>query len=700
MPEMSIEFALGATGQAIQAFSVEAFDRTWRKRGQAFSATIAVSENSIQAVREASLSLVQSLLETYSIHPSALLCAFFLTDLTADYPARPVRTALGWDHIPLLCAYEASTAPNSQHSISAILLTRPIDAPDHAATYAATAAAPRLRGIRGATILAENSEAALSQELRWLFDELCTQNALETAALDRVILTVTPDLDIDAARAAAQALLGPALPLFVAYELDVPGAPPRCLRALLFAESNHEARPVYSELARQRLRPDLTSPIHEAVRIAPSGPLHGAITPPSSKYHTLRAILAALLAEGESIIENPAQSDDTTALLNACAQLGASITTSFQPDGQCTLRVRGVAGQVRPAPGAVIDVGNAGAVLRLLLGICASSPTPVTFTTPYPDSLGRRPNDDLLQALAQLGAAITSQGPEGTLPITIGGNPIRGGSVQISGKKSSQYLSALLYLGPLLENGLAIEITDTLTSASFIDLTLDALRAAGIIVIAQERYRRYLVPGKQHYLPQTYQIPGDYPSAAALLAAVAIARGEITLHGLTPDAPDGEAMLEVFAQMGLEIKRSGTTITARAEQPLRGMSFDGNTAIDSVPCIAAAACFATSKSVISNIANLRLKESDRIYDLAGALRAAGCQIDPFPDRLEISPVSSVAGNVEVDAHADHRLAQALAVVGLGSAHAITLHHAAHIAKSYPRFFDDLASLGAQVEQLR
>jgi 3-phosphoshikimate 1-carboxyvinyltransferase len=703
-----MESRLGATGQAIQRFSVEAFDRTWRQNGQAFSATIDVSENSVQAIHEASVALVKALLETYSIYPGALLCAFFLTDLNAAYPARAVREALGWERVPLLCAHEASPAPNTQHGISVLLLTQ-ADHSSHSSLPGSPAAPPstqpstqppRLSGVRGATILAEQSEAAMSSELRWLFDELFAQNELSLAEVNRVILTVTPDLDAEAARAAAQTILGPATPLFVANELDVPGAPQRCLRVLLFAQTDHEARPVYSERARQLLRPDLSKPVPETVRFAPSGPLRGEITPPASKYHTLRAVLAALLAEGESIIENPALSDDTTVLLNACTRLGAATAISYQADGRCILRIRGVGGQIKPAPNAVIDVGNAGAVLRLLLGICASSPTPVTFTTPYPESLGRRPNDDLLQALAQLGAVITDQGPEGTLPITIGGSQLRGGSVQLSGKKSSQYLSALLYLGPLLEEGLTIEISDTLTSASFIDLTLDTLQHAGITVTTQERYRRYLIPGKQHFSSQTYAIPGDYPSAAALLAAVAVAGGEITLRTLAPGAADGEATLAAFAQMGLEMNRSGTTVTARADGPLRGITFDGNTAIDSVPCIAAAACFATSKSVISNIANLRLKESDRIYDLAGALRATGCQIVPFPDRLEIQPTSSIEGNVEVDAHADHRLAQALAVVGLGSAHPIILHHAGHVAKSYPRFFDDLTSLGAKVEPVR
>lgn len=699
-----MESRLGEIGKAILAFSVEAFDRTWRKPGQAYSATVAVAEDSVQAIHDATLSLIQSLLEIYRIHPSALLCAIFLTDLTADYPARAARKALGWDTIPLLCAYEAN--PTGEHSISVLLLTQSDSLTVSSSTVSSSAPTsaslkpPRLSGIRGATMLADASEEAMSHELRWLFAELAAQNQLAPEAINRVILTVTPDLSADAARAAARAVLGPSIPLFVAHELDVPGAPQRCVRALLFAETDHEARPVYSEEARQLLRPDLSKSVPETVRIAPSGPLHGAITPPSSKYHTLRTVLAALLAEGESIIENPALSDDTTVLLKACAQLGAIISTSHHEDGHCTLHMRGVGGQVKPAQGAIIDVGNAGAVLRLLLGICASSPVPLTFTTPYPESLGRRPNDDLLQALTQLGAVISSQGPEGTLPITIGGGQLQGGAVQLSGKKSSQYLSALLYLGPLLADGLTIEITDTLTSASFIDLTLDVLRQAGITIITEERYRRYRIPGKQQYLPQTYQIPGDYPSAAALLAAVAIARGEITLRSLTPGAADGEATLEAFAQMGLEVSRTDSTVTARASGPLRGITFDGNTAIDSVPCIAAAACFATSKSIISNIANLRLKESDRIYDLAEALQATGCQIVPFPDRLEITPAGQIEGNVEVDAHADHRLAQALAVVGLGSAHAITVHHAGHVAKSYPRFFDDLSSLGASVEERR
>ena len=450
----------------------------------------------------------------------------------------------------------------------------------------------------------------------------------------------------------------------------------------------------------------------QTVRVHKSGPLRGALVPPSSKYHTLRYLLAALLARGTSHIYAPAISDDSEALLRACAQLGAEIwveqpdrqdALSIPPDGQGwdtgVLVVRGTSGKLHRPPGGVIDVGNAGAVLRLLMGICAVLPEPVTFVTPFPESLGRRPNADLLDALGQLGASFQSASASGTLPVTLAGNGMLGGQVRVSGQKSSQYISALLYLGPLLPDGLDIEIIDGLTSASFIDLTVQILREAGIIVYEQERHRRYIVPGAQQYQPRDYHVPGDYPSAAALLATVAVAGGEIALEHLPEDDREGEYLLNIFAEMGVEITRTGTTIRARVTHPLHGVVFDGSPVIDSVPVIAAAACFAISPSTIYNVANLRLKESNRIDDLAHELNKAGCHIIPTADSIEIHPVERdhMTGNVEMEAHADHRLVQACAIAGLGCRHPVTIYNAYHIAKSYPRFFEDLRQIGAEIE---
>jgi len=153
--------------------------------------------------------------------------------------------------------------------------------------------------------------------------------------------------------------------------------------------------------------------------------------------------------------------------------------------------------------------------------------------------------------------------------------------------------------------------------------------------------------------------------------------------------------------MGVQIERIGDNISAHAQASLHGISLDGNSTIDSVPVIAAAACFAQSPSRIYNVANLRLKESDRINDLAAELNKVGCRITPLPDALHIKPVSDegVWGGVQVDGHADHRLIQALAIVGLGSRQPVSIEYAGHIGKSYPAFFDDLMALGANIEQV-
>jgi 3-phosphoshikimate 1-carboxyvinyltransferase len=410
----------------------------------------------------------------------------------------------------------------------------------------------------------------------------------------------------------------------------------------------------------------------------------------------LRYILAAFLASGESIVNYPALSDDTEVLLQACRALGSRIEEERQPDGRLVLRIRGTAGVLQTPSSGEISVGNAGAVSRMLLGIGSLTRGAITFTTPYPESLGKRPNDDLLSALAQLG--VSASVPEGqrlgTLPLTLLGEGLHGGYVRISGQKSSQYLSSLLFLGPLLPEGLEIEVAGELVSASFVDLTIQILATAGIVVQTLETHRRYRIPGGQHYRAGMYTVPGDYPSAAALLGALAVVGGEITIKNLASDDAAGAAVLDAFASMGMEITRRDQEITARVNGPLHGLRLDGSIVIDSVPVIAAAACFACTPSRIENVANLHLKESDRIQDLASELNKLGCRITPLADAIEIQPVErgGMHGGGEVEAHADHRLIQALAIVALGSQEPVIIQHARHIAKSYPHFFSDLAAL--------
>jgi 3-phosphoshikimate 1-carboxyvinyltransferase len=423
--------------------------------------------------------------------------------------------------------------------------------------------------------------------------------------------------------------------------------------------------------------------------------------PPSSKYYTLRYTLAAFLADGESAVLAPARSDDTDALVAAVRALGARA----EWDGG-RLRVWGCAGRPSVPPDGVVRVGNAGAVLRLLLGIGALLPA-IRFETDHPDSLGARPNADLLAALGQLGVVSAAREPGGRLPIALRGGPPRGGAVTVSGARSSQYLSALLYLAPLTADGLRIGVADGLRSAPLVRATLRALGAAGIALDAAPDLLTFRVPGGQAFRAGSYHVPGDGPSAAALVAAALALDAPLRLEGLDPAEEDVGALRDALGRLGVALDPAPAAapgappaLALRPGARPRGAVVDGDACIDSVPALVAAACFADGESRFERVATLRLKESDRIGDLCAELARAGCDVAAEPDAIVVrGRPGGVAGGVAVHGHQDHRLIQALAVVALRSRAGLTIEGADHVAKSYPRFFADLAAMGAEVTPL-
>lgn len=430
--------------------------------------------------------------------------------------------------------------------------------------------------------------------------------------------------------------------------------------------------------------------------IAPSNWIYGAPEVPSSKYYTLRYILAATLARGESRVVLPARSDDTDALFRSCQALGARL--SWEDKQQRVLCIQGVGRPHRFAP-VTINVGNAGAVLRLLLGVGALL-SEVTFVTDYPQSLGKRPNRELLEALDFLGATCEGTGAEGYLPITLRGGNLHGGHVRISGARSSQYLSSLLFLAPLLGETVEITVVDQLKSQPLVRATLEVLQEAGIVVEHNQALDHFVIAAGQAYLPREYVIPGDYPSAAALLAACVVTNdplSELSLARLRPGDEVGEVLLAAFRSMGADLHRDGDTLIVRGGRRLHGIELDGDRVIDCIPVLVAAACFAEGESRFYNVESLHYKESDRIDDLCTELRRAGCSVLPQRDAIIVQGCPlGIEGGVIVDGHDDHRLLMALAIVGLRSRLGLTLTGVEHIAKSYPHFFDELKHLGADI----
>ena len=441
--------------------------------------------------------------------------------------------------------------------------------------------------------------------------------------------------------------------------------------------------------------PQLTFP--QKRFIAPTNILRGEPIVPSSKYYTLRYLLAATCAEGESRIAFPAESDDSDALFRGCRALGAQL--EWENEQHASLHVRGV-GRSRQTEPVTINVGNAGAVLRLLLGIGAVLPE-ITYVTDHPQSLGKRPNRELLEALTTLGVVCEGTGSEGYLPITLRGNNIHGGHVKISGARSSQYLSALLFLAPLIGETVEIEVIDGLKSQPLVLATLEVLHEAGISVEQNETLTHFAITAGQHYFPRIYTVPGDYPSAAAWLAACAVSNNsssEIQLARLRQGDEVGEELLAAFRAMGADLQIAGDTLRIRGGQRLRGITVDGDRMGDCIPVLVATACFAEGESVFYNIESLHYKESDRIEDLCAELRRAGCTVTPKQDAIIVQGrPQGIEGGVMVDGHNDHRVLMALSIAATRSRLGLTLTGTEHISKSYPHFFEELRRMSVDVE---
>ena len=425
------------------------------------------------------------------------------------------------------------------------------------------------------------------------------------------------------------------------------------------------------------------------VRVFPARRLEGIIDPPSSKNYTARYLLAAALADGESLVRFPAQSEDSDALQRCLRELGADLTATA--DG---LRVRGFGR--RPFNPGSLNPGNAGAVLRFLLAVCAATLRQVTFLTYYVDSLGKRPHGDLLDALQQMGARIMSR--DGRLPITVFGGSLRGGTVQVNGSVSSQYTSALLFAAPLTGEAITIEVTGEIVSRAPIRQTLQVLREAGITVETDGELRRFHIPAGQRYQPREYVVPGDYPGAAAILAAAAITPSDVTMTRLFADEQGERAAVDVLRAMGTHISVEQDRVRVQGGRPLTGGRFDGDAFTDAVPALVAASLFAHGETVFENVENLRYKECDRISDYRAELLKLGAVVAEQPAAILVDGrPDGLPGGVTVSSRVDHRVIMGLSIAALRCAEPVLIRDAHHVAKSYPAFFDDLRRLGVRID---
>ncbi|WP_248926501.1 3-phosphoshikimate 1-carboxyvinyltransferase [Paenibacillus hamazuiensis] len=423
--------------------------------------------------------------------------------------------------------------------------------------------------------------------------------------------------------------------------------------------------------------------------VKPTGRLEGTINALSSKNYTTRYMLIGALAEGTSTVYYPAHSEDSDAMRRCIKDLGAIVE---EDDEKMTITGFGR----KPKDVKELNVGNAGAVLRFLMSVASFCPE-VTFINAYPNSLGKRPHDDLIVALQQMGVEIEHQ--NGKLPITIRGGHPRGGKISVSGNVSSQFLSSLLFMTPLLDEDSEIEVLHDLKSKVIVGQTLEVIEQAGVRIEASADLMRYKVPGKQRYSPQKYVVQGDYPGSAAILAAAAVTNSDVKVLRLEEKSRQGErAVVDVLRAMNVNLTHDNGVVHVQGNQRLTAGEFDGDHFTDAVLAMVAAAVFAEGTSRFYNVENLRYKECDRITDFVTELRKAGANVEERQSEIIVhGRPEGVPGGVEINAHYDHRVIMALTVVGLRSEKGLTIRDAHHVAKSYPQYFEHLLSLGANIE---
>jgi len=415
--------------------------------------------------------------------------------------------------------------------------------------------------------------------------------------------------------------------------------------------------------------------------------LSGEVYAPPSKAYTQRMLIAALLSHGTSKISNPLASDDTQVTLRAIKAFGAKVKRKkgyWTIEGEASLK-----NSETP-----VDCGESGATLRFMIPVAALAPSYSVFAQGR--ALGKRPIEPLLRSLRQLGVTSSLQQTEGGSFIRVQGGGIQGGKTTIRGDISSQFISGLMFACPRARTDTEIVLATLLESKGYVQMTKEILDKHGIQVLISEDFGQLQIPSNQMYRPCDHEVAGDFSSAAFLLAAAAITGSKILVKDLDYDTEQGDKIIvDILEKMGLKAKVGNDQIEVEGQGTLDSLDVDAKDIPDLVPVCTVLACYSKGTSKIFNACRLRYKESDRLSSLYVELRKMGAEIVMNEDGFMIKGPCALHGST-IDAHNDHRIAMACAIAALGAKGKTRIRGSECVKKSYPAFFVDLRSLGADV----
>lgn len=398
-------------------------------------------------------------------------------------------------------------------------------------------------------------------------------------------------------------------------------------------------------------------------------------TPPPSKSHTNRALVLAALTDGISVIENYAICEDTIYMIRSLRKLGVKI---IQNENE--LIVLGKGGNFNKKK-VTLFCGNAGTTFRFLTALSIFNNGEVTLTGSK--RMLERPIGELVDALNQLNVKIESN--NGYPPVKVYGGSFNPKPIKVNAKKSSQFLSALLLIMPVLGKDFSIELEDELPSLPYVKMTIQTLKDFGVKVQHSE-FKKFFISENLKLKPAKIIIESDASSATYFLGSAAVLRKSIIINGLRKNTTQADIkFVKVLQRMGCDVKWDKNSIKLKGKK-LRGISVDMNEAPDSVPALAVVSLFAEGRTLIKNIENLRYKESDRIQALANELSKLGAKIRTGKDFIEINPVKEYKPAV-IETYNDHRIAMSFAIAQL-KIPKIKIKNPECVKKSFPDFWQE------------
>ena len=420
------------------------------------------------------------------------------------------------------------------------------------------------------------------------------------------------------------------------------------------------------------------------IEIKPVAVVNATVTVPGSKSLTQRALIAAALADGTSKLIGPLASEDTSYTSKALEQMGIKVER-----GEDVWTVHGSGGTLA-TPGKEIFLGNNGTATRFLTSVAALGQG--EFRIDGEERMRERPIGPLMEALQGWGVDIISVQGTGCPPLLLNSKGLSGGATVLPEGKSSQYLSSLLLVAPYAAEAATLEVRGEVLSKPYVAMTLSVMSDFGISPECNEEFTSFSIPqGK--YRAMEYEIEGDASNASYFWAAAAITGGRVTVSNVPVPSLQGDAgLVPLLARMGCDIERDGSGITLRGRERLEGITVDMGDMPDVVPTLAVVAAFAHGKTVIRNIAHLRIKECDRLTATLTELAKMGARVEEGEDFMVIHGDGGASlHGAEIETYKDHRMAMSFAVAGLRVA-GVQIRDEGCVGKSFPDFWERFEKL--------